>query len=153
MNLDRDVLKAALADLGRSDRFRAEVAQRLLAKGHAEAHISEVLDFLEKNGFQNDARTLENLKDRALNKPDSGRLKLRQALEKRGFDPADAEAIVAEFRTDTEEAEAADAVLARYARPEFPEAKLARTLLNRGFEPEIVEEAVRRYHRDSPLRD
>jgi len=153
VNLDREVLKAALADLGRSDRFRAEVGQRLLAKGHAAASVTDVLDFLEKNGFQNDARTLENLKDRALNKPESGRLKLRLALEKRGFDPAEAEAIVADFRSDTEEAEAADAVLARYARPEFPEAKLARILLNRAFEPEIVEEAVRRYHRDSPLLD
>lgn len=153
MNLDRDVLRAALADLSRTDRFRAEVAVRLAAKGHPEPNITAVLDFLERSGFLKDDRTLQNLKDQALRRPEAGRLKLRHALERRGFEPADAESLVAEFRTDEEEAAAADWVLRRFCRPEHPEPKLARTLLNRGFEPEIAEEAVRRYHRDSPSSD
>lgn len=74
----------AIRLLARREHSRAELAERLAAKGHAPERIAGCLDDLAAQGLQSDARFAESfLRSRILR--GQGPLKIRLALERRGL--------------------------------------------------------------------
>jgi len=74
----------AIRLLARREHSRAELAERLAAKGHAPGPIDECLDALAEQGLQSDARFAESfLRSRVFR--GQGPMKIRLEMERRGL--------------------------------------------------------------------
>ena len=75
----------AIRLLARREYARAELAERLAAKGHAAAEVEACLDALAEAGLQSDARFAESFLRSRLARG-QGPVKIRLELERRGVE-------------------------------------------------------------------
>lgn len=81
----RDIEQAALDALGRREYARAELQQRLCAKGFAADAVSSVLDSLVERQWLSDERFAEAFV-RVYSQKGQGPLRVRQGLQSRGVE-------------------------------------------------------------------
>ena len=86
----RAALDAAVRFLGRREYGRRELARKLRAKGHADAQVEAVLDYLAEHDLQSDERYVDAY-CRSRTRRGYGPLKIRQELASRGIDETDVE--------------------------------------------------------------
>ncbi|MGQ4878463.1 regulatory protein RecX [Billgrantia sp. LNSP4103-1] len=137
----------AIRLLARREYSRAELVQRLGARGHSAETIAACLDELGAEGLQSDARFAESfLRSRVLR--GQGPLKVRAELERRGVERALIAAVLAEAEReggiDWFEL-AADALARRFSHShDSPRerARRERFLASRGFDFEQVRHAL-----------
>ncbi|MCE9664198.1 recombination regulator RecX [Halomonas sp. M5N1S17] len=129
--------------LARREYSRAELAERLAAKGHDSAAIGGCLDALAEQGLQSDSRFAESfLRSRVAR--GQGPLKIRGELSRRGIDRATLEAAFAEAETDWF-ALACESLVRRFDGPgDSPRerARRERFLASRGFDFEHLRHAL-----------
>jgi len=133
--------------LARREYSRAELVERLAAKGHADDSIAECLDDLAEQGLQSDARFAESfLRSRIFR--GQGPVKIRLELERRGLCR---EEVQAAFAASEQAGEADWAALActalarRFTGPgDTPRerARRERFLASRGFDFDQVRHAL-----------
>ncbi|MCG6658393.1 regulatory protein RecX [Halomonas campisalis] len=133
--------------LARREYSRAELKERLAARGHEPAAIAACLDALAEQGLQSDARFAESfLRSRVAR--GQGPLKIRGELARRGVDRDTARAAFAELEQGGELdwfALAADALARRFSTPgDTPRerARRERFLAGRGFDSEQLRHAL-----------
>ncbi|PMR76276.1 regulatory protein RecX [Billgrantia endophytica] len=137
----------AIRLLARREYSRAELAERLAAKGHAGPAIGECLDALVEQGLQSDTRFAETfLRSRIAR--GQGPLKIRGELARRGIDRDRIAAAFAEAERQGEAdwlALAAVTLARRFAGPgDTPRerARRERFLASRGFDFEQLRHAL-----------
>lgn len=132
--------------LARREHSRAELCQKLQAKGFDKSAVDEVVTELAQEGLQSDARFTESFIRQRL-RDGYGPLRISQELRQRGIEEADMGAAVIEF------AESWDELLQQVYARKYSEgahmtraewAKRARFLLQRGFSYELVRALERR---------
>jgi regulatory protein len=96
-----DAAQAALRALSAADRSRAELEQRLDAKGFTEEEREEALDELERLGYLDDGRTARE-RARRLAERGYGNAYIRADLEQRGLPVEEA---LAELEPESERLE------------------------------------------------
>ncbi|RMG31544.1 MAG: regulatory protein RecX [Gammaproteobacteria bacterium] len=131
---------AALRLLARREHARAELARKLLARGHAAEAVAAVLDRLEAEGSLSEARFAETYA-RSRAERGYGPLRIRQELRRHGIDEARIEAALAALEIDWA-ARARELCRKRFG-PEPPRdwkarARRLRYLQNRGFDPDFL---------------
>ncbi|MFW6346385.1 MAG: regulatory protein RecX [Halomonas sp.] len=133
----------AIRLLARREYARAELAERLAAKGHATAEVDACLDALAEAGLQSDARFAESfLRSRIAR--GQGPIKIRLELERRGIERALVARAFAEQEADWF-ALAAETLARRFSGPgDSPRerARRERFLAGRGFDFEQVRHAL-----------
>jgi regulatory protein len=131
---DPDPIELATRALGRHDRSRGELDERLAKAGIGETEREQALETLERVGYLNDARyaatRAEALAGRGL-----GDEAIRFDLEQRGLDGA---AVDEALRALEPEAVRAAAIVARLGAT----AKTTAQLRRKGFEEESLESAL-----------
>lgn len=139
----------AIRLLARREYSRAELVQRLSARGHAGEAIAACLDQLSDEGLQSDARFAESfLRSRVMR--GQGPLKVRAELERRGVERALIAATLAEAEREGEVdwfELAAESLARRFSHAgDSPRerARRERFLASRGFDFEQVRHALER---------
>ncbi|EWH01349.1 regulatory protein RecX [Halomonas sp. BC04] len=134
----------AIRLLARREYSRAELVERLAAKGHDAAAIGDCLDALAEQGLQSDSRFAESfLRSRVAR--GQGPLKIRGELSRRGIDRATLEAAFAEAEEVDWFALACDSLARRFDGPgDSPRerARRERFLASRGFDFEHLRHAL-----------
>lgn len=132
--------------LARREHSRAELCQKLQAKGFDKSAVDEVVTVLAQEGLQSDERFTESFIRQRL-RDGHGPMRISQELRQRGVDDADMDAAVAEFAGSWDEL--LEQVYAkkysedaRMTRNEW--AKRVRFLQQRGFSYELVRALERR---------
>ena len=138
---------AAVRLLARREYSRAELVERLSAKGHEAAEVAACLDALAEQGLQSDARFAESfLRSRVAR--GQGPLKIRGELSRRGVDRDTVAAAFAELEQRGEVdwfALAADTLARRFSGPgDSPRerARRERFLAGRGFDFDQLRHAL-----------
>ncbi|MDR5900748.1 regulatory protein RecX [Halomonas icarae] len=133
----------ALRLLARREYSRAELAERLAAKGHSQADIGECLDELAAQGLQSDTRFAESfLRSRLFR--GQGPVKIRLEMERRGLDPEEVREAFAAGEVDWQ-ALACETLSRRFPGPgDSPRerARRERFLAGRGFDFDQVRYAL-----------
>ncbi|HEY0868613.1 MAG TPA: RecX family transcriptional regulator, partial [Fimbriimonas sp.] len=129
----------ALRLLETRDRFEAEIARALAAKGYAD-QTPDVLERLRKQGIANDRRVAEAIIMGREGRRAIGDELLRHRLLEKGAP----EALVDDLLGGRDEAESAYQALVGKFGPEAPRAKAGRFLASRGFGEEAIESALER---------
>lgn len=133
----------ALRLLARREYSRAELAERLAAKGHAQADIGECLDELAEQGLQSDTRFAESfLRSRLFR--GQGPVRIRLEMERRGLDPEEVREAFASGEVDWQ-ALACETLSRRFPGPgDSPRerARRERFLAGRGFDFDQVRHAL-----------
>ncbi|MBF7053894.1 regulatory protein RecX [Halomonas sp. KAO] len=133
----------ALRLLARREYSRAELAERLAARGHAPADIDECLDELAAQGLQSDTRFAESfLRSRLFR--GQGPVKIRLEMARRGLDPEEVREAFAAGEVDWQ-ALACETLSRRFPGPgDSPRerARRERFLAGRGFDFDQVRHAL-----------
>nr|WP_298250946.1 regulatory protein RecX [uncultured Halomonas sp.] len=133
----------AIRLLARREYSRAELEDRLAAKGHAGEAVAECLDELAEQGLQSDARFAESfLRSRLFR--GQGPVKIRLEMARRGLSPEEVKEAFAAGEVDWR-ALACEALSRRFSGPgESPRerARRERFLAGRGFDFDQVRHAL-----------
>ncbi len=132
-------LKIALRMLRASDKFRAEIEARLIARGFETQTVEAVLRWLSDKGVLNDERTLSNAFERLASDRCWGSERIRAALTERGA-PEDRLAGLMASRSIGDERKAARKALQK--KGVRTRASAGRLLASLGFEEELIESAL-----------
>ncbi|GAA0636444.1 regulatory protein RecX [Halomonas beimenensis] len=135
----------AIRLLARREYARAELRDRLAAKGHESAAIEACLTELAEQGLQSDARFAESFL-RARIARGQGPVRIRAELSRRGIDDATARAAFDEAQEEVDWfALAAEALARRFAGPGAgprERARRERFLAGRGFDFDQLRHAL-----------
>jgi regulatory protein len=129
----------ALRMLARRDFSRAELAQRLLARGGDRDEVTRTLDELEQRGYLSETRYAQALVAQKAGR--FGKRAIAQALARRGIAADTARAALDELPARDELAQAMALWQRRFARPPVDDrerAKQVRFLLSRGYDLSIA---------------
>lgn len=121
--------------LSRRTHFRAQLADKLAARGYEEAEVEEALGRLERHGYLDDRRAAREYAEGKLARGPLGRRRLMADLVRRGAPGEVAGEVLDELLPDDDRADAraaADAWLGK-RRGEVKPASLAQHLERRGF--------------------
>ena len=146
MDRDNDVRRAAMNLLARREHSRSELRTKLRRRGVDGDDIDPVLDGLDAEGLQSDARYAESLAHSHARKG-KGPLRIRAELRQHGVDDAViASALAALSSTWVESAQAARRKRFGEALPDSraERARQARFLEQRGFTAEHIRAALAR---------
>jgi regulatory protein len=132
--------------LARRPHFRAQLAQKLAARGYPEAEVSAALDRLAGHGWLDDRRTARDYAAGRLSRAPQGRRRLAAELTRRGAPAAVIDDVLAELVPSDDRAAAraaADRWAARRGRGGEADLRaLARHLERRGFSAGAIREAL-----------
>jgi regulatory protein len=134
-------LEQALKFLRARDRFSAEVASHLLARGYGAEATATVLDHLVRRKLIDDRRTIQNLVARMSGRRAAGIEKLRAELAKRGAPEEIVDECLTQI-TPEDQRRAMFDVLRAKMQPTDDRARGARLLLSRGFSEDDIEGAL-----------
>ena len=142
----RPTLKAAaIRLLARREYARAELAERLIARGAARAEVEQVLDELERNGYLSDARFAQAVVAQKAGR--YGKRAIAHELRQKHVEPAAARDALAAIAQTDELAEATALWQRRFGSPpqdEREKARHVRFLLARGYGMAIALKVLRK---------
>jgi regulatory protein len=129
----RSGYEKALELLGRRAHFRAELRQKLVARGYEDSEVEAALERLALEGYLDDRATAAEFVEGRLARRPEGRRRLAAELARRGAGEEAIEAALAE-QTGVDDLPAARAAAERWLRGHRREpAALARHLDRKGF--------------------
>ncbi|HRI43180.1 MAG TPA: RecX family transcriptional regulator [Fimbriimonadaceae bacterium] len=140
-------LLVALRSIRQADRLRAEVEQRLLARGFAPDTVVAVLAQLGVWGFLDDGRTVDE-RVTQMRRRRMGRARIAAALVERG---ASEDQVAARLASVSEQDEIQAALELLDRRRGDDAAKAGRFLAGRGFEEDTVREVLARKFPDEEV--
>ncbi|MBV0932526.1 regulatory protein RecX [Marinobacterium weihaiense] len=145
LETEADIRNAAVALLARREYSRAELQRKLGGRVEDDAMLVRVLDQLEENGYQSDARFAEVFVRSRLSSG-YGQMRIRQELQRKGIARERIAAVLDAQETDSR-ALARDCHQRRFGdRPVQDQkdyGKRMRFLVNRGFSFEDARHAIR----------
>ena len=136
---------AAIRLLARREYARAELAERLIARGAARAEVEQVLDELERNGYLSDARFAQAVVAQKAGR--YGKRAIAHELRQKHVEPAAARDALAAIAQTDELAEATALWQRRFGSPpqdEREKARHVRFLLARGYGMAIALKVLRK---------
>ena len=136
---------AAIRLLARREYARAELAERLIARGAARAEVEQVLDELERNGYLSDARFAQAVVAQKAGR--YGKRAIAHELRQKHVEPAAARDALAAIAQTDELAEATALWQRRFGNPpqdEREKARHVRFLLARGYGMAIALKVLRK---------
>jgi regulatory protein len=138
-------LKAvAVRLLARREYARAELTERLIARGAARAEVEQVLDELERNGYLSDARFAQAVVAQRAGR--FGKRAIAHELREKKVDPAAAQDAMAALANTDELGEATALWQRRFGnapKDEREKARQVRFLLSRGYSLTIALNVLR----------
>ena len=135
---------AAIRLLARREYARAELAERLIARGAVRAEVEQVLDELERNGYLSDARFAQAVVAQKAGR--YGKRAIAHELRQKHVEPAAARDALAAIAQTDELAEATALWQRRFGSPpqdEREKARHVRFLLARGYGMAIALKVLR----------
>ena len=136
---------AAIRLLARREYARAELAERLIARGAVRAEVEQVLDELERNGYLSDARFAQAVVAQKAGR--YGKRAIAHELRQKHVEPAAARDALAAIAQTDELAEAMALWQRRFGNPpqdEREKARHVRFLLARGYGMAIALKVLRK---------
>jgi len=136
---------AAIRLLARREYARAELAERLIARGAVRAEVEQVLDELERNGYLSDARFAQAVVAQKAGR--YGKRAIAHELRQKHVEPAAARDALAAIAQTDELAEATALWQRRFGNPpqdEREKARHVRFLLARGYGMAIALKVLRK---------
>ena len=140
-------MAAAFRYLKGAEKTEAELRAHLALKGVTPGNIDRVTVYCLEKGYVSDERVAARAVELARDRVQTGRIKVGEALLRRGIESETVEDILASY-TDDEELETALAFLKRKLSPTDSPQKAARMLTTKGFSEETVRSALERHFPD-----
>ncbi len=135
--MDRKIKAFAFKLLAKRDYFSQELKRKLISKGFKIEDVEEVVEYLVKEGYINDEKLKERMKEKAIEKGKSP-LYLKKKLYQKGISDS------IEFSFE-EELESALHLLRNKYKKGKNYKEIVKFLKYRGFSYDVIQEAYKKY--------
>jgi regulatory protein len=123
----------------------SQLAEKMLAKGFAEAAVSRTVERLKEQGYLNDALLAADQAER-LHKQGFGRERIRAKLAQKGIDLETVEGVLTSTVSPDEREGASRFLASRFSQDALKQPNIAarafRLLLNRGYSQDVAEQLL-----------